>query len=126
MGAFKFGVGEVRGSVKVLAWTVVSAGVAFLLDLAGAVEVPVEVLWLMPSINTALYALQQYVQDNAQRLSTDNFTGAQNKRITREVDKNKHNTYMLDIRNEEEAEAQPEATPEAVPAEGGDAPADDN
>jgi hypothetical protein len=48
---------------KVFAWSAGSALVAMLIALVGIVEVPVEYAVLIPLVNTMLYALKEWIED---------------------------------------------------------------
>jgi len=48
---------------KVFAWSAGSAFVAMLIALVGIVEVPVEYAVLIPLVNTMLYALKEWIED---------------------------------------------------------------
>jgi hypothetical protein len=48
---------------KVFAWSAGSAFVAMLIALVGIVEVPVEYAVLIPLVNTVLYALKEWIED---------------------------------------------------------------
>lgn len=63
---FSLGQKEVSNIFKVFAWTVGSALVAMLISLIGVIEVPVEYAFIVPMVNTALYALKEWIADNRQ------------------------------------------------------------
>ena len=54
---------NLRRILKVFAWSTGSALVAMVIAIVAIVEVPVEYAFLIPLVNTSLYALQQYVED---------------------------------------------------------------
>lgn len=55
---------EVKKVLKVFAWTMASAIVALLISLMKIVEFPIEYAFIVPIINTVLYALSELVKDN--------------------------------------------------------------
>jgi len=61
---FSLGEAEAINIFKVFAWTVGSALVVLLIDLLGVVEVPAQYAFIVPMVNTALYALKEWVADN--------------------------------------------------------------
>lgn len=52
--------------LKVFAWTIASALVALAIDFMGIVNVPAEYAFVIPVINTVLYALKEYVTGQGQ------------------------------------------------------------
>jgi len=63
-GRFQFNEYEAKKALKVLGWSVGSAFVALLLTLVGVMEFPAEYAFIVPVINTVLYALQEFIKDN--------------------------------------------------------------
>ncbi len=63
-GPFRFGEVEARKAFKVFGWSMLSAFVALLLSLVGALELPADYAFVVPIINTVLYALNEFVKDN--------------------------------------------------------------
>lgn len=57
--------GEARNIFKVLLWSLGSALVVALIGIVQALEVPQEWLFLVPIVNTALYALKEWFQGQA-------------------------------------------------------------
>lgn len=63
-GPFKFGEEEVRKSLKVFGWSMGAALVALAISLTGALELPGEYAFIVPIVNTVLYALNEWIKDN--------------------------------------------------------------
>jgi len=61
---FEFKAYELDKALKVFAWSFGSVVVTFLIALVASAEVPVEYVMYIPLINTILYSIKQYVQDN--------------------------------------------------------------
>lgn len=61
--SFKFGTPEAKNTLKVFGWTVASAFVVLLIDLIGAIEMPVEYAAYVPLVNTILYAVKEWIAD---------------------------------------------------------------
>lgn len=64
MKSFRFGGDELKAILVVLAWTVGSGLVAFLIDLVGLWDIPVQYLWIVPTINMTLYSLKEFIANN--------------------------------------------------------------
>ena len=63
-GSMQFKQGELQKVLKVFYWTVASAVVALLLSLVNIIEVPAQYAFVVPVINTALYAVKEWIADN--------------------------------------------------------------
>ena len=63
--AFRFSEAEGRKAMKVFGWSMASAFVALALSLTGALEFPGEYAFVVPIINTVLYALKEFISNNA-------------------------------------------------------------
>lgn len=63
-GPFRFGEEEARKSLKVFGWSMGAAFVALAISLTGALELPGEYAFVVPIINTVLYALNEWIKDN--------------------------------------------------------------
>jgi hypothetical protein len=63
-GPFRFGEEEARKSLKVFGWSIASAFVALGLSLTGVLELPADYAFVVPIINSVLYAAHQYIKDN--------------------------------------------------------------
>ena len=61
---FSLGSQEAVNIFKVFAWTVGSALVAMLISLMGVVEIPAQYAFIVPVVNTLLYALKEWIADN--------------------------------------------------------------
>lgn len=64
MERYKFGTPELKSTFKVLLWTVASALVVFLIDMLGAIEIPVQYLTYVPLVNVVLYAIKEWLANN--------------------------------------------------------------
>ncbi len=62
--SFSFGSEEFKSVLKVFMWTVASAVVALITDWVGLIEIPAEYAFVVPLVNTVLYALKEWVADN--------------------------------------------------------------
>lgn len=62
--SFSYSEYEVRKVLKVFGWTMASAVVALLISLTGAIDFPKEYAFLVPVINTVLYAIAELISDN--------------------------------------------------------------
>ena len=60
---FSFNRENARHVFHVFLWTMGSAFVAMAISLLGVIEVPTEYIWVVPLINTALVALQQFIAE---------------------------------------------------------------
>lgn len=63
--SFKFGEEEARKALKVFGWSMASAFVALAISLTGALELPGEYAFIVPIVNTVLYAVKEFISDNA-------------------------------------------------------------
>jgi len=59
---------QVKDSLAVLAWAVVSALVAFGISTLPAVQLPVEWQWLIPVVNAGLYAAKKFLENKNGKL----------------------------------------------------------
>lgn len=64
--AFSFNRENARRTLKVFGWTMAAAVVALLIDLVGVVEVPAQYAFIVPVVNTVLYAIKEYVTGQGQ------------------------------------------------------------
>lgn len=62
--SFSVGRAELLNIFKVFAWTVGSAFVLLLISVMGILEVPAQYAFAVPMVNTALYALKEWIADN--------------------------------------------------------------
>lgn len=63
-GRFKLDAVEARKIFKVFLWTMASAFVALAISLIGILELPTEYAFVIPFVNTILYALAEFIKDN--------------------------------------------------------------
>ena len=63
-GRFSFGEEEARKALKVFGWSVGSAFVALALSLVGVLDLPADYAFIIPVINTVLYALNEWIKNN--------------------------------------------------------------
>ena len=61
--AFSFRAEEAKATGKVFLWTVAAALVALLIDWMGLIEFPAQYAFVVPVVNTILYAIKEYVQE---------------------------------------------------------------
>ena len=59
---FRFNKEEWLRVVRVFGWTVASAAVALLIGFVGLWEVPMEYAFIVPVVNTVLYALAEFIK----------------------------------------------------------------
>jgi hypothetical protein len=64
-GPYRFGEEEARKSLKVFGWSIASAFVALGLSLVGALDLPADYAFVVPIINSVLYAAHQFIKNNA-------------------------------------------------------------
>ena len=62
---FSYSEYEAKKVLKVFGWTMASAFVALLLSLVQVVDFPTEYVFLVPFINTVLYAIAELIRDNS-------------------------------------------------------------
>lgn len=58
---FSFNLENLKASLKVFGWTVSSALVVLLIAAFADVDVPPQYAFMVPMVNTALYALKEYI-----------------------------------------------------------------
>lgn len=61
--SFSFDNENMSKSLKVFLWTMASAIVALLISLTGAIEMPVEYAFVVPILNTVLYAIKEWLSE---------------------------------------------------------------
>jgi hypothetical protein len=61
--SFSFNRDNAEKVYKVFLWTMASALVTLGISLLGVIEMPVEYVWIVPIVNTALYTIKQLVED---------------------------------------------------------------
>jgi uncharacterized membrane protein len=61
---FQWSEHELKKVFRVFGWTIASAVVALLISLVGIIDVPAEYAFIVPIINTVLYALKEFLADN--------------------------------------------------------------
>ena len=61
--SFSFNRDNAKKVYKVFLWTMASALVTLGISLLGVIEMPVEYVWIVPIVNTALYTIKQLVED---------------------------------------------------------------
>lgn len=59
---FRLNKEEALSVAKVAGWTIAAALVALGIDLVNLIEIPVEYAFIVPIINTVLYALKEFIQ----------------------------------------------------------------
>lgn len=64
--AFSFNRENAQKVLKVFIWTTASALVAMIISLVAVVEVAPQYLFIVPIVNTMLYALKEWVTEQAQ------------------------------------------------------------
>lgn len=65
--AFSFNRENAQKVLKVFIWTTASALVAMIISLVAVVEVAPQYLFIVPIVNTMLYALKEWVTEQAQQ-----------------------------------------------------------
>jgi hypothetical protein len=61
---FSFSQVEATKALKVFGWTMASGLVALLLSLVEVLDIPVEYAFIVPIVNTILYAVKEFIADN--------------------------------------------------------------
>jgi len=61
--SFSFDRENAKKVYKVFLWTMASAIVALGISLLGVVEMPAEYVWVVPVVNTVLYAIKEFIEE---------------------------------------------------------------
>jgi hypothetical protein len=61
--SFSFDRENAKKVYKVFLWTMASAIVALGIHLLGVVEMPAEYVWIVPVVNTVLYAIKEFIEN---------------------------------------------------------------
>lgn len=62
--SLKWNTYEVKKALKVFGWTMGSAVVTLLLTLVGALDIPSQYIFIVPIVNSVLYAIKEVISDN--------------------------------------------------------------